>query len=1070
MLVGDANDPYWGQVLEGMYQAAQALGVTLVDLKENLPSEPSVEEEAALLEELLALKIKLLLDWGMPNNVAWRLLEAGATIVHLVETDIKHPRCFSPVGLYDAAHMAGEYLAQVNRPGGEIILVGGLGSSRRSETGRSRIQGFLDALRPHPQIPIRHIPTGWTHASGYEAVLKSLTQSTSPVGAIFGISDTLAAAARDAAQALHCLVPGAPVVGINGDPFALAAIAVGSMTATIETSGIDLGRDAVQVAFDLASGKSTLSHYPYRLRLVTAQNVHQVSAEKLIAIAELPNRLVGFNRKIQQERLVQLETSLEINRRVGAILDLNQLSHEIAELIRTNYGYDEVSLYRWLSDPGVLALESGGQNNVSLPLEEETAFSETIRRDSPLFIPATPAQINSRLLLPIHFSGTITHLLDLRSSGSMFHTRQDLIGLQSLADQFGIAIRNAELYAEAVRAQDEALAAKARAEKADQLKTRLLANVSHELRTPLNIIIGYSQSAIAKPNPYKTELPEKLLTDIGYIYDSGEHLLRLINDLLDLSRAEIDELDLFTEAVDPLGLIEDAFCSMADTPTNEKAVTWRLELPDRLPMLNADPVRLKQILLNLLSNARKFTHQGEIVLGADIVLPYLHVWVKDTGEGISMEDQERIFEPFFTAQTAGHRREGIGLGLTVTRRLITLHGGSLSLESQPGIGSTFHMYLPLPNLVDEPLPATLNLDAQPVAVIVSQSDRVSPALVNLCTRQGLQPYVLNSIEDLNQALKSGRPELIAWDTRQPGPRDWALIQKLRSHPQICHLPFLLAGGDINNDQGEDAGFTDVLLKPIQSSSLIKLIDSFRLEQAQGEILIVDDDKSARDLVKSILDAHLPGYSTICLAGGAEAQAYLSKASPGLVILDLMMPGVDGFQVLEYIRSQTRTAQTPVLVMSGQVLSYEDVKRLNYDRVFYQSKNILSLEETAERLLQVLGGGETLPQTTSKLVKQALAFLHQNYDRSFTLLEITNTLGVSKSYLSQIFRDEMGLSLWEYLNRFRVEKARQLLRATSLSITEIAMRVGFEDFSYFGRVFHKYCACSPRAFRQQAQSH
>jgi signal transduction histidine kinase len=204
----------------------------------------------------------------------------------------------------------------------------------------------------------------------------------------------------------------------------------------------------------------------------------------------------------------------------------------------------------------------------------------------------------------------------------------------------------------------ESQQARLAAEKADRIKTRLLANVSHEMRTPLNIILGYTRDALQEPNKYGEELPSPLLGDIRQIQSNAEHQLRVINDLLDLSRAEIEELDLSLELLDPNQLLLDAFHSFADQSASPD-VRWKLDIPERLPQIRADPIRLRQVFLNLLSNAKKYTEQGEITLGAEVAPPHVQLWVLDTGSGIHPQQQERIFEPFVSMEdNRGRRRIG----------------------------------------------------------------------------------------------------------------------------------------------------------------------------------------------------------------------------------------------------------------------------------------------------------------------------------------------------------------------------------------------------------------------------
>ncbi|MCB0206004.1 MAG: helix-turn-helix domain-containing protein, partial [Anaerolineae bacterium] len=780
----------------------------------------------------------------------------------------------------------------------------------------------------------------------------------------------------------------------------------------------------------------------------------------------LPTRLVGVNRQLEKNRLTQMETSAEINRRVGRILNRRQLSHEIANLIRDNYGYTRVQLYLWLQDKAVFMLEaddSEPRDRVIIPIDQSGILGEALQLNEPIFIPDTryshrfppdPKQqeMRSRVVLPIRRGETVVGVLDMHSHHHTLHHSHELIGLQSLADQLGIAMHNADLY-------EDALQARAVAEKADQLKTRLLANVSHELRTPLNVILGYSQKALSTPNNYEIELPHELRRDISYIFQSCEHLTRLINDLLDLSRAEIDQLEIFPETISTRTFLEEVFHSIANTSGGK--VKWQLAVPDRLPAIQADPVRLRQILLNLLSNASKFTSSGEIVLGVSVNPPHLHLWVQDTGLGIPVDLQDRIFEPFVTSQDPGHRREGIGLGLSITRRLVALHGGVMSLESRVGKGSTFHVYLPLPNLSGNfSAPPTELL--RPVLLVLSTGQEVSQTLLNLAAERELPVRQARTPEQIELILKDNTPSILAWDMAEARHDEWALVDYIRAHPQLCLLPFIVyreaPGGDIQT--------TAMLVKPVAQNTIMEAINGLRPDWGGGPILIVDDEPGMCDLYKQIVNDAFPGYPTLAVENGAQAIASMQMTVPGLVILDLMMPEVDGFMVLEKMRSKPETRHVPVLVMSGKLLSMDDIKRLDYANVTFQSKGLLTSDETASLLTEILEPGETLPQPTSILVKATIAFLHQNYALPITRQDIADAVGVSSSYLSKIFREEVKLTTWDYLNRLRIRKAKELLETTTDTITSIATQVGFDDSAYFSRIFRKYTAQSPQSYRQQ----
>ncbi len=629
-----------------------------------------------------------------------------------------------------------------------------------------------------------------------------------------------------------------------------------------------------------------------------------------------------------------------------------------------------------------------------------------------------------------------------------------MIGLQLVANQLSIVLKNADLYAEAIEAR-------VRAERADQLKTRLLANVSHELRTPLNVIIGYAQTALATPNPYGLELPPSFERDLRYINQSGQHLLHLINDLLSLSQAEIGALDLFKETLLSKSFLEDVFSTLVAT-TDTPGIMWKLNLAEDLPMIEADPIRLRQILLNLLHNASKFTDEGQIELGAEVMPPYLHLWVRDTGRGIPADMFERIFEPFVKVEQYQQRQIGAGLGLSIAQHLVVLHGGLITLESRPHYGSTFHIYLPLPDASGRSI-ALPPESTDPVLLLISNTESPTPAITALCQQQQLTLHRLSLNDDLDVVLRKVRPAGLAWDLGMAGPEEWHLFERLRTYPQLCQLPLIIYA----QKPGTGPEMTNVLLKPISDQTLIGTLIALCPVEEHQSVLIVDDDADARQLYQKLATRALPGRIIYTAANGAEALALMEDEVPGVVILDLIMPEVDGFTVLQQMRTNPKTRHVPVAIMSGRLLTSDDVRRIDYGHVVYHSKNLLTEEETTEAFRQVLSDTTSLSQPTSLLVKKAVAYLHQHYhEESLSRSQIAEAVGISQQYLDRIFRQELGLSINNYLSRVRIQRAQEYLTNTTDNITLIAMQVGFNDAAYFSRVFRKLVGQSPSVFRKQ----
>ncbi|MBX3062254.1 MAG: helix-turn-helix domain-containing protein [Anaerolineae bacterium] len=1066
----DLNDSFWVQVEEAIYHALDDLDVIeLVPIEVSDPmTSHLLNEQGGLVEELLTYDLQALICKDILPSHFPLLLAHQLPIIYLAETEVEHEGLVSPRGLYDTAQLVGKWLAEKLGGKGNILCVGGL-VEPNADDGSSRLAGFCDALKPYPNLVYQHIPSVWSYSKAKEQIGEMMSRLSQPIDAIFGLSDTIAMAARNVAEEMGLLLPQTYVAGINGDPLALAAIAERQMTLTVETPAAEFGRKAIELAYHAACGELLPDHFSYHPRLITADNVNTMALKKLIAIADIPSRMVGVNRRQEHNRLIQLETSIEIGRRVGTLLDQQTLLQEISNLIRTRYEYDIVLVFLWSEAEQHFRLalpETPSSPGTDSPdLEWDSVLDEVVSTNAPIFIPDARtslrfplnrrwARTRSRIALPIQVGDDLIGILDLHSHRTAPHGRYELIGLQSLANQLGMAIRNAELYA-------EALEARARAERADQLKTRLLANVSHELRTPLNVIIGYAQTALASPNPYLGELPEPLRRDLGYINQSGQHLLHLINDLLGLSQAEIGALELFKETISTKVFLQDVFSTLSDTE-RKLDVIWHLKLPEFLPLLEADPMRLRQILINLLHNAAKFTNEGEIEFGAEVLLPYLHLWIRDTGIGIPRGMQEQIFEPFVKIDPPNQRQTGAGLGLTIVRRLVALHGGSITLESQAEQGSTFHLYLPLPSASGQVI-ANSEEQTESVLLLISNAEPPSPAITALCEQQKLQIQKLNLNDDINAIIREVHPAALAWDMSNVDLAAWKLFERLRAHPRIFQLPFIVYG----QFQSEEPAITDVIMKPVSDKTLMGTLLALRPKTAQAPILIVDDDATARDLYRQLAAQALPGRTIQVAENGMQALALMEQTIPGLVILDLMMPEMDGFAVLEKMRSQNATQAIPVIILSGYLLTAEDMRRLDHRGVVFHSKEMLTDAEMVSVLQRGMGEVRGLSQPTSSLVKRALVYLHQNYaDTNLSRQKLAQAINVSPQHLDRIFREELNLSVTKYLNRFRIQRAKELLLRTSDSITTIALRVGYNDAAYFNRVFRELASQSPGAYRKQ----
>ncbi len=466
------------------------------------------------------------------------------------------------------------------------------------------------------------------------------------------------------------------------------------------------------------------------------------------------------------------------------------------------------------------------------------------------------------------------------------------------------------------------------AEDERRTKEQFVANVSHELRTPLNMIIGFSEMITQAPETYCQALPPALLADLKVILRNAQHLSRLIDDVLDLSQIDAGQMALTRERV-ALGEIIEAAAVAVRPLYASKGLSLEVAVADDLPSVFCDPTRIREVVLNLLSNAGWFTEQGGVRVqawreGEDAV-----VSVADTGPGIAPADQERLFQPFQQADGSIRRRYGgTGLGLSISKSFVELHGGKMWLESEPGRGTTFYFRLPIAPPLPQPASATRWLNPYEPYEPRTRPQRVRPAAVQpqlmvveqgnvlqrLLTRytQSAEIVLVPTLEAALDRLAQTPPRALLVNDIRAG----AALERLKSSAALpfgtpailCALPGL-----------EEAigalGVADYLVKPISASALLAALD--RLERPIRTILVADDEPDALQLFRRMLASAGRGYRVLRASDGRQAWEMLRQEQPDVLLLDLVMPEMDGFQLLAAKNQTPELREIPVILTSAR---------------------------------------------------------------------------------------------------------------------------------------------------------
>lgn len=737
--------------------------------------------------------------------------------------------------------------------------------------------------------------------------------------------------------------------------------------ATLEKYGIQAG-----VFAPLRSSGKTIG-----LLTISSNRSMEVSPDEMRAIQVAAN---GISVAIERQRLLgeaqrralELQTAAEISRDTASTLSQSELLRRIVNLVRERFNFYHASIF--LLDEGrnyAVISESTGEagadmkkRNHKLAVGSRSVIGTVTVTGQPMVVndvsqsdlyfanPLLP-ETRAELAIPLKIGDRIIGALDIQSNQAGAFTPAELSVLQILADQIAVGIENARAYEISQKAYEEM-------KEVDRVKSQFLANMSHELRTPLNSIIGFSRVIL---KGIDGPINETQTQDLSAIYNSGQHLLHLINDILDLSKIEAGKMELQFSDVNLADMVNSAM-STAIGLVKDKSIKLTHYVDPNLPNVRCDSTRVRQVLINFLSNAAKFTEEGSIAVEVRPHLdehgkPEVIVTVTDTGPGIAEKDQHKLFQPFSQVDDSPTRKTGgTGLGLSICRSLIDMHGGRIGLlRSEVGVGSTFYFTLPLPQpepaLIDDGSESEQNYSE--VVLAIDDDPQVISLYERFLETQGYKVIALTEPRRAVQRAKEVRPFAITLDIMMPEKDGWQVIADLKSDPETRNIPVIICSILEEEERGFSMGASDYLVKPFLQEDLINAIGRLNRDQQIHEILVIDDDADDRRMLKKIIEEN-ENFHVVLAEGGKAGLDLIQAKNPDAILLDLFMPDLDGFAVLEQLRTNDRWSRIPVLILTGADLTAEQHKQLNEFGNSMLSKSLLKendlltfLEEALRKL-------------------------------------------------------------------------------------------------------------------------
>jgi signal transduction histidine kinase/DNA-binding response OmpR family regulator len=532
-------------------------------------------------------------------------------------------------------------------------------------------------------------------------------------------------------------------------------------------------------------------------------------------------------------------------------------------------------------------------------------------------------------VLPIAAAGPEGHLVVVAGPFTPSFGGDELSRVQQFMTAVATAVDRARLLERLKEANAELL-------DANRHKTVFLANMSHELRTPLNAILGFSELLIDSTDGHFPDETRKRFLE--QIHSSGKHLLGLINDILDLSKVEAGQMELRLQMVSVADVVAQVV-STVEPLAKQKQMHLQSEAASAGQIL-ADEGKLRQMILNLVSNAIKFTAEGgSVAIKALRVVDRMEISVSDTGVGIAKEDLQRLFKEFQQVDSGVNRRQqGTGLGLALTRSFAMLHGGDVRVQSEPGKGSLFTIDLPVEARSPHRAPTAFNGEvvktpgdaSRPLVIIVEDDPVAAELLTRQIERAGFRTKIARTGAEVMAMAKEYKPAAITLDILLPDVDGWEVLTRLKQDHLTSDIPVVVVSVVDNPELGTALGAIDYFVKPVDAKDLVNRLSNFDFKQKSGGrqvcVLVVDDEAANRDWLKNVLEP--AGFEVTLATGGQEGIELARSRKPDVVMLDLLMPDVNGFQVVQALGGHEATRSIPIMVLTAKHLTNADLAQLN----------------------------------------------------------------------------------------------------------------------------------------------